>query len=305
MTTEHEQLQELVRQMYESAEHAPWELTSEDIRAQGRRRAMMIPDLKTMVLVAVAVVLIAAGFLVFAGSPSHRSAVRPSSTTTTLNPGHPVLVPRLVGMTEAQAERLLRAVGLSPGVITGVSSALVPAGAVVATDPASGASMAPGSVVGLAVSVGRVATSNTTNPARAPATTSVLPTTPDRSPATTTPPDGTNCASGSVSYTVSAGSASTCVEVGARLTVTFDSLGWWSGYGSWSASSPTISDNSVLTGVSYVRSGSTATAVFSAVGTGTATVVAYFDVACAPADSSPCTVAPQASETLVVTVGPA
>ncbi len=308
MTTEHERLQELVRQMYESAEHAPWELSPEDIRAQRLRRSITVPDLKTMVVVAAAIVLIVAGFFVFGRSPSHKTAANPSSTTTTLIPGHPIVVPALVGITEAAAERVLSSVGLSRGVITGVTGSWYPVGTVVATDPSAGASVARGSIVSLAISAlssGPVSSSNTTIPIPSPATTSVPATTSNPSPASTTPPVGANCGSGNVSYTVSTDSSSTCVKVGSKLTVTFDSLGWWSGYGSWSASSPTISDNSILTGSSYVRSGSKATATFNAVGIGTATVVAQFDVACAPADSSPCTVPPQASETLVVTVNPA
>jgi hypothetical protein len=301
MKTEQERLQELARQMYESAEHAPWELSPEDIRAQRRRRVMVIPDLKAMVLVAAAIVLIVAGFFVFDRPTSHKSAVRSSTTTTTLIPGRSVVVPQLVGMTEAAAERVLSSAGLSRGVIAGVAGALYPAGTVVATDPSAGASVAKGSIVSLTISA--PASSNTTIPARAPATTNVTPTTSSPSPASTTPPAQSNCASGNVSYTVSANSDSTCVKLGARLTVTFDSLGWWGGYGSWSDSSPTISDNSILTGSSYAPSGSTATAEFNAVGTGTATVVAQFDVTCAPADTTPCTVPPQALETLTVTVG--
>jgi hypothetical protein len=83
------------------------------------------------------------------------------------------------------------------------------------------------------------------------------------------------------------------------------SLGWWSGYGAWSDSPPTISDNSILKGIAYGPSGRTATAVFNAVGTGAATVVAQFNVTCAPGDTTPCTVPPGAWETLTVTVSPA
>jgi hypothetical protein len=108
-----------------------------------------------------------------------------------------------------------------------------------------------------------------------------------------------------VSFTMTADSASTCVKLGAKLTVTFVSLGWWGGYGHWNSSPPTISDNSVLARVSYAPSAKTATGVFNAVGIGKATVVAQYDVTCSPADTTPCTVPPEALETLTVSVDPA
>jgi hypothetical protein len=92
--------------------------------------------------------------------------------------------------------------------------------------------------------------------------------------------------------------------VGAKLTVTFASPGQWRGYGSWSDSPPTISNNSILEGGSYASSETKATAVFRAVGTGTATVVALFDATCGSDDSTPCTVPPANFETLTVTVDP-
>jgi len=118
----------------------------------------------------------------------------------------------------------------------------------------------------------------------------------------TAPVSAPTCSSGKVAYTQSAGSGSICVTVGSTLTVTFVSSGGWSGYGSWSRSPPTISDNSVLQGHSYGSSGKSATAVFDAVGTGTATVTAQFDVTCAPTDTTPCTVPPTAFQVLTVTV---
>jgi hypothetical protein len=113
------------------------------------------------------------------------------------------------------------------------------------------------------------------------------------------------CASGNVAYTESAGRGSVCVKVGSTLTVTFVSSGGWSGFGQWSRSPPTISDNSELRGGTYRSSGKSATAVFSAVGAGTATVTALFDVRCAPGDATPCTVPPESFQSLTVTVEPA
>jgi hypothetical protein len=105
-----------------------------------------------------------------------------------------------------------------------------------------------------------------------------------------------------VAYTESTDAGSVCVKAGSALRVTFVSSGGWSGYGQWSSSPPTISDNSVLAGRSYRSSAKNATASFGAVGTGTATVTAQFDVRCAPADTTPCTVPPEASQVLTVTV---
>jgi hypothetical protein len=325
MTTEQERLQELVRQMYESAEDAPWELSPEDIRAQRRRRFMPMPDPKAIVLVAVAVGVIIAGFFLFGRPTSHTSAVssstttttRPSTTTTTIESKGVVTVPNLVGLTQAHAEEVLRSVGLTRGKIAGVTDD--PAGVVVTTDPSAGASVAQGTAVDLMIAAGpnglgipssTTATPSTTVPPPStsiPTTASTVPTTAATAPTTasTVPPAQSDCASGNVDYRMTANSGSACVKVGASLTVTFVSPGGMSQYGSWSDSAPTISDNSILKSVTYVPSGATATAVFNAVGTGTATVRAWFDVTCAPGDTTPCTVPPLTWETLTVTVNPA
>ncbi len=91
---------------------------------------------------------------------------------------------------------------------------------------------------------------------------------------------------------------------GSTLRVTFVSSGGWSGDGAWSRSPPTISDNAVLTGRTYRATGKKAVAVFGAVGPGTVTVTAQFDVRCAPGDTTPCTVPPQALQVLTVAVVP-
>jgi hypothetical protein len=56
--------------------------------------------------------------------------------------------------------------------------------------------------------------------------------------------------------------------------------------------------------VSWSFSGKSATAVFRASATGTATVTASFDATCAPRDTTPCTVPPGEFHNLTVTVVP-
>jgi hypothetical protein len=121
----------------------------------------------------------------------------------------------------------------------------------------------------------------------------------------TTPVSLADCPSGNRSITVDAANAAACVRRGAKLTVTFVSLGRWSGYGSWSTAAPMISNGSALEGLSYTPSGKTATAAFNAYAPGASVVTAQFNVSCAPADTTPCTVPPEAFETLKVTVAAA
>jgi beta-lactam-binding protein with PASTA domain len=65
-----------------------------------------------------------------------------------------VAVPELVGRSEADAVAQLTAVGLRVGTIERRADPKVAAGAVIATDPATGTSLPPGSAVGLVVSTG-------------------------------------------------------------------------------------------------------------------------------------------------------
>jgi serine/threonine-protein kinase len=67
-----------------------------------------------------------------------------------------VMVPSLVGQTEASAVMLIEAQGLTVGTITVVSSANVPEGTVVASDPVANAKLPLGSVVNLVLSDGTV-----------------------------------------------------------------------------------------------------------------------------------------------------
>jgi len=66
----------------------------------------------------------------------------------------PAITPALLGVTEAQASAALQAALLAPDVALRVESASVPAGAVVAQDPAAGTPLARGSRVALTVSLG-------------------------------------------------------------------------------------------------------------------------------------------------------
>jgi hypothetical protein len=206
-----------------------------------------------------------------------------SGCTNAAAPGHAVVtpdivvVPDVIGLSPGAATTRLGDAGLSPQLISSDASRSG-GGTVTGSDPSAGVSVAKGAPVSMTV-------------ANRPAT-----------PAT--PVDPSTCASGSIAYTPTTEPSSLCTRVGSTLTVTFVSSGGWSGYGQWSSWPPTISDSSVLSGVSWSYSGKTATAVFRASGTGTATVTASFDATCAPSDTTPCTVPPGEFHDLTVTVVP-
>jgi len=287
--------------MYERAEATPWELTPENIRAQHRYRAMTLPDPKVLGLIAAAVVLIVFGFI-FLGPPAHRTSSTTGSTTTTA-PGKSIAVPNVVGLSQASAAQSLGETGLAVGTITVDSSTTYPAGIVMASNPPAGASSTSGAAVDLTVSGGPSGSAGSTGRTVPSTTTGTQPV-----PGGQTEPNSAatqaNCPVGNRSITVAAATAATCVRTGAKLTVTFDSLDWWSGYGSWSTAAPMIT-GSVLEALSWMPSGKSATAVFDAYAPGSSVVTAQFSVGCAPTDTTPCTVPPQAFETLTVTVATA
>jgi len=66
----------------------------------------------------------------------------------------PVVVPNVVGESEAAAEAAITGAGLTVGAVTTVASDTVPAGNVISQDPAAGTSVAAGSAVDLVVSSG-------------------------------------------------------------------------------------------------------------------------------------------------------
>jgi hypothetical protein len=96
--TEDEEVRNLIRQMYETAENTFWPLSAEDIRSQGRRGVRM-PITKVLVSVTAAAVIILVVVLVgtntgSGGHANHPNALPPSPTTTTTNsPIRPITRP--------------------------------------------------------------------------------------------------------------------------------------------------------------------------------------------------------------------
>jgi hypothetical protein len=90
MPHDEEQVRRLVRQMYQSAEEARWELEPEQVRAGTRRRRFHWPEAKVLALVGAAAALIVIGFAVAVGSGSHsstpKSIVAKPTTTSTSHP---------------------------------------------------------------------------------------------------------------------------------------------------------------------------------------------------------------------------
>jgi hypothetical protein len=150
-----EQIQELVREMYTTAESSDWELKPETIRSQRGQRRVPLPDVKVLVLVAAAVILIVVGIVVANGSISHRPTVSgPSSTTSTLSGGQSVTVPNGVGESQTQVATALGSAGLKVGPINLVANGSVKAGLVISENPQPGSVVSPGSLVSLTVSTG-------------------------------------------------------------------------------------------------------------------------------------------------------
>jgi hypothetical protein len=71
--------------------------------------------------------------------------------------GADVLVPNIVGQSQASAEAAITAAGLTVGTVSTANSATVSAGAVISQSPAAGTSVTPGSAVNLVVSSGPTA----------------------------------------------------------------------------------------------------------------------------------------------------
>jgi len=219
-----------------------------------------------------AVSLLCMGMAVSACGAS--TAPRPSVVRPTI-----VVVPDVIGLSPGAAINRLSDAGLSPQVLSSDASRSG-GGTVTGSNPSAGVAATNGAPVSLMIA-NHVAT---------------LP---------TTPADPSTCASGSVAYGPTTEPSAICVRLASTLTVSFVSGGGWSGYGRWSRWPPAISDSSTLAGVSWKFSGRSATAVFRASGTGTATVIATFDATCAPSDTTPCTVPPGEFHDLTVTVVPA
>jgi len=153
MTHTDEQIQDLVREMYTTAESTDWQLTAEDMRSHRGRRRFPAPDVKVMLLAAAAVVLILVGFGVAKGTQSHKATASSSTTTTSTTTVGTVTVPNgVVDTTVANAMAILNSDGLKVNVryVSSTSAA----GTVLAVDPIPGAHVANGLTVTLSVSSG-------------------------------------------------------------------------------------------------------------------------------------------------------
>ncbi len=98
---------------------------------------------------------VAAGSVI-AQSPAAGASAAPGSAVALLvsSGPAPVLVPNVVGSTQAAAAAAISAAALTPGTVTTVTSLSVAAGSVVSQTPSAGTSVAPGSAVALVVSLG-------------------------------------------------------------------------------------------------------------------------------------------------------
>jgi hypothetical protein len=113
------------------------------------------------------------------------------------------------------------------------------------------------------------------------------------------------CISGSASLTVPRiqnPPRGLCVTVGTHLTLTFVKRGEHVIAGPW-AVPPVSSGNPSIIAVGRVtKAGSTVTAHLTAVTPGSTSVTAAFNQECAASDTPPCTIPPQMSSTVAVTV---
>ena len=93
---------------------------------------------------------------VISQNPASGATVTPGSAVNlTVSKGpQPVMVPNVVGMTQAAAQTAITSAGLTVGTISQAYSDTVPSGNVISQSPASGASVASGSAVSLTVSLG-------------------------------------------------------------------------------------------------------------------------------------------------------
>ncbi len=101
-----------------------------------------------------------------------------ASVTLTVSSGPAnVTVPSLIGLSEGVAGQTLGNVGLNVGSISSVDSTQYAAGLVVSSDPGTGAAVAPGSSVNIAVSTGPPPPTTTTTSSTTTTTTSTVPST--------------------------------------------------------------------------------------------------------------------------------
>ncbi len=152
MSHTEERLQELVHEMYAIAESAEWDLAPEEIRSQTGRHRMPLPDVKVLVLVAAAVILIVVGIVVANGQPRRPSTSGPTMTSTTFAPGGTVTVPDAIHQTLSEATPVFRSAGLQ--VTTAYIEDSLAAGVVLGQSPTGGTLVSRGSTVSLTVSSG-------------------------------------------------------------------------------------------------------------------------------------------------------
>ena len=158
-----------------------------------------------------------------------------ANVTVTVNPAPPVAVPNVVNATQAAASAAITGAGLTVGAITQASSATVPAGSVISSNPAAGTLVAPGSAVALLISTGpaQVAVPNVVNATQAAASAAITgagltvgaitqassATVPAGSVISSNPAAGTLVAPGSaVALLISTGPAQVAVPTVAGLT---------------------------------------------------------------------------------------
>lgn len=164
MLSDEEKVTELVRQMYAKGQNADWRLGPEDLRSQRRPRRVPVPDTKLLAVLAVAAAaLIVVGLVLANGATSHKSvAGAPTTTappsilppTTTSTRPASVVVPNVIGETQAQASATMNSAGLPVGGITTATNGQVAAGLVISENPAPGSSIPPGASVTLVISTG-------------------------------------------------------------------------------------------------------------------------------------------------------
>src|ERR1019366_9747761 len=110
MTHTDEQIHDLIREMYTTAESTDWPFTAEEVRSHRASRRLPVPDVKVMLLAAAAVVLILVGIGVAKGTQAHKTTTGSGATTTTVGT---VTVPvGAVNTTVANATAIMTSGGL-------------------------------------------------------------------------------------------------------------------------------------------------------------------------------------------------
>ena len=112
------------------------------------------------------------------------------------------------------------------------------------------------------------------------------------------------CPPGPQALTQDAPDATTCLAVGATLTVTFVAAGEFGGRSGGWIGPPTSADPAIASIEADNVDGTSRTVRIRAAAVGATTVTVFYSNVCAPGGSTPCTIPPQGSETLTVQVAP-